>query len=98
MNLKRFASTRKGQLILCCGLLAAVWLVILLNWAAGSLGEIPNAARIAKVRTELAKVRRDHEKAAAEAKAAAANTAMIKRLFIFRPCRARSICSPCREC
>ena len=72
MNLKRFASTRKGQLILCCGLLAAVWLVILLNWAAGSLGEIPNAARIAKVRTELAKVRRDHEKAAAEAKAAAA--------------------------
>lgn len=72
MNLKRFASTRKGQLILCCGALAAVWLVILLNWASGSLGELPNQARIAKVRTELVKVRNEHDRAAAEFKAASA--------------------------
>lgn len=70
MNLKRFASTRKGQLIICLSLLGLVWLVLLVNWVVGSIGELPNPAGIAKVQSELNRVRRDHEKAKAEYQAA----------------------------
>ncbi|MCI5779504.1 MAG: hypothetical protein MR051_06800 [Lentisphaeria bacterium] len=70
MNWKRFASTRKGQLILACSALAAVWLVILLNWLFSSLDGVPDRARIAKLKAELVKVRREYEKAESEQNAA----------------------------
>ena len=70
MKLKRFASTRKGQLTICLSLLGVVWLVLLLNWISSSLGELPNPAGIAKIRAELSRARRDHEKVETEHRAA----------------------------
>ncbi len=69
MNIKQFASTQKGKLIICLSVLAVVWAVILCNWLFSSLGELPNQAKIAKIKQELIKVRRENEKALAEAKA-----------------------------
>ncbi len=66
MNIKQFASTQKGKLILCLGALGVVWAVILCNWLVSSFGDLPNEAKIAKVKSELVKVRREHEKASAE--------------------------------
>ena len=70
MNWKRFASTRKGQLILACSALAAVWLAILLNWLFSSLDGLPDRTRIDKLKAELIKVRREYEKAETEQNAA----------------------------
>ena len=66
MNLKEFTSTKKGQLILCCSLLALVWLVILLNILGDKFDEIPNQAKIAKARQELFRLEREYEKISAD--------------------------------
>ncbi len=69
MNLKQFASTQKGKLIICLSCLGIVWVVILINWLFSSLGDLPNQAKIGKVKNELVKVRREYNKAAAEQEA-----------------------------
>ena len=66
MNLKKLTSTKKGQLILCCSCLGVVWLVILLNFVSSKISEIPNKAKIAKVRQELSRLEREKEKVAQE--------------------------------
>ncbi len=66
MNLKKLTSTKKGQLILCCSCLGLVWLVILLNFLSGKLNDIPNQAKISKVRQELSRLEREREKISKE--------------------------------
>lgn len=66
MKIKRFASTQKGKLIICLSCLGCVWLVILCNWLFSSLDDLPNKDKIAKIKSELTKVRREYQKAAAE--------------------------------
>ena len=62
MNLKQFASTKKGQLILCLSFLALVWLVLLINFAGGYIKDIPDEKKIANASKELEKARSEFEK------------------------------------
>ena len=71
MKLKNLSSNKKGQLILCCVILAAVWGFLLVRFGASFLNDLPDAKKIADARKELEKVRRDHAKAAEESREAA---------------------------
>ncbi|MBE6355486.1 MAG: hypothetical protein E7058_00055 [Lentisphaerae bacterium] len=62
MSLKQFASTRKGQLIICCSILAAVWGFLLFRFGSSYLKDLPNKKKIEKASQELEKVRADYNK------------------------------------
>ena len=62
MNLKQFASTKKGQLILCFCALGAVWLILLINYGSSFLQDIPDEKKIESAKAELAKARSENKK------------------------------------
>ncbi|MBR2626602.1 MAG: hypothetical protein IKD23_09445 [Lentisphaeria bacterium] len=66
MNLKEFSSTRKGQLIICCMLLGAVWLFLLIRFGSSYLRDIPDQKKISAARQELSKAQSEFEKVNAE--------------------------------
>ena len=66
MNLKKFASTPKGKLIICCAVLALVWSVLLINWLGSFLHDLPNQVKIAKINSELIQIRNNHKIASEE--------------------------------
>ena len=66
MNLKQFSSTKKGQLTICCLILAVVWGFLLIRFGASYFQDLPNDKKIAKARQELEKVRTEHAKNYAE--------------------------------
>ena len=70
MNLKAFSSGKKGQLIICCAILGAVWLFLLIRFGASYFSDIPDAKKISAAKMELEKVRTEYEKAEAESKEA----------------------------
>lgn len=63
MNLKQFSSTKKGQLIICCTILALVWLVMLVKFGSAYLGDLPDKKKIEDAKKELEKVRTEFAKA-----------------------------------
>lgn len=66
MNLKQFSSTKKGQLIICCSILAVVWGFLLVRFGSSYLKDLPNKKKIEKAASELEKVRADYNKHSAE--------------------------------
>ncbi|MBO7327941.1 MAG: hypothetical protein J6W00_04125 [Lentisphaeria bacterium] len=66
MNLKELSSSRKGQLLLCCGVLVVVWGVLLIRFGAAWLGDLPDKKKIANARKEFEKVSKEYEKVRAE--------------------------------
>ena len=66
MNLKELSSSKKGQLLLCCGVLVVVWGVLLIRFGAAWLGDLPDKKKIANARKEFEKVSKEYEKVRAE--------------------------------
>ena len=64
MNLKQLS--KKDQLILCCVLLAAVWIFLLIRFGSSWLGDLPDQKKIANARKELDKITREYEKISKE--------------------------------
>lgn len=70
MNLKQLSSSKKGQLIICCAVLAVVWGFLLFRFGSSYLADLPNEKKIAKARQELEKVRNEYNKHYVENQAA----------------------------
>ena len=68
MNLKQFASTKKGQLTLCLSFLGIVWLILLISYGSSFLKDIPDQKKIDTATKELEKARAEFEKLNAEKK------------------------------
>lgn len=62
MNLKELSSSKKGQLLLCCGILVIVWGVLLIRFGSAWLGDLPDKKKIANARKEFEKVSKEYEK------------------------------------
>ena len=62
MNLKELSSSKKGQLIICCGVLCVVWGVLLIRFGSSWLGDLPDKKKIDNAKKEFEKVSRDYEK------------------------------------
>ena len=57
MNLKQFASTKKGQLTLCLSFLGIVWLILLISYGSSFLKDIPDQKKIDTAHPTGARVR-----------------------------------------
>ncbi|MBE6359054.1 MAG: hypothetical protein E7057_07405 [Lentisphaerae bacterium] len=66
MSLKQLSSNKKGQLILCCVILGAVWGFLLIRFGASYFKDLPDQKRINNAGKELEKAKADFEKYDAE--------------------------------
>ncbi|MBR7121820.1 MAG: hypothetical protein IKC94_06220 [Lentisphaeria bacterium] len=66
MDLKQLSSNKKGQLIICCVILGAVWGFLLIRYGAAYIGDFPDKAKIGKARQELAKAKAEQNRYEAE--------------------------------
>ena len=66
MNLKKLSSSKKGQLWLCCGILAAVWAVLIIRFGSAWMSDLPDSKKIANVQKEFEKISREYEKVSKE--------------------------------
>lgn len=63
MDLKEFSSTRKGQLIICCAVLAVVWSLLLIKYAGSFISSVPDQKELDKAANENRIAQREFETA-----------------------------------
>jgi hypothetical protein len=62
MNIKQLSSSKKGQLWLCCGILAVVWIVLIVRFGSAWLSDLPDKKKIANAKKEFEKISKEYEK------------------------------------
>jgi len=66
MDLKKFSSTKKGQLIICCTILGVVWLFLLLKYAGSFISAVPDQKALDKVAADLRSAQSEYDTVKAE--------------------------------